>query len=109
MTEIRIGGTDDIDIMAREWDDDEPIDIFIRERFQRTEKGDLFLKLLLEIAPQNIGTRTPEDVAMYCASLARHAYSILGADISFSVVAPSQKILRRKIAKHKEKVNGDRS
>ena len=79
MTEIRIGGTDDIDIMAREWSEDEPIDIFIRERFQRTEKGDLILKLLLEVAPQNIGTRTPEDVAMYCASLARHACCLLYA------------------------------
>lgn len=109
MTEIRIGGTDNIDIMACEWDDDEPIDISIRERLRKTEQGNLFIALLLNVAPQNIGTCTPEDIAKYCASLAQHAYSILEASDSFAVVAPSQKVLRRKIAKHREKVNGDRS
>jgi hypothetical protein len=109
MTEIRIGGTDNIDIMAREWSEDEPIDIFIHERLRRTEQGDLFFKLLVAAAPQNIGTCTPEDVARYCEQLARHAYAVLEASEGFAVAEPSQKVLRRKIDKHKEKVNGDRS
>ena len=111
MTENRIGGTDNIDIMAREWDDDEPIDISIRERLRKTEQGNLFIALLLNVAPQNIGTCTPEDIAKYCEQLARHAYAVLEASDSFAVAEPSQKVLRSKIAKHKhkEKVNGDRS
>jgi len=107
MEEVRIGGTKTLDIVARQWADEDQIDCFIKERRLLTPQGQIFEDLLMRVAPYAIGKVPPDQVILYCKALSAMARETL-MEVPMSIPTPSQDALRRKIAKHKEKANGNR-
>lgn len=106
--EVRIGGSKTIDIVARQWSDEDRIDCFISDRRLRTPQGELFERLIIEVAPHAIGRVTPDQIVLFCRALSAMTEETL-AEVPMSIPTPSQATLRRKIAKHKEKTNGNLS
>lgn len=109
MEEVRIGGSKTMDVIARQLADEDRIDCFINDRLIRTPQGELFEVLLMKVAPQCIGKHTPTEIVAFCEELAEKACFELAANHSLTFSEPSQATLRRKIAKHKEKANGNHS
>lgn len=105
MEEVRIGGSRAVDIVARQWADEDQIDCFLRERRLLTPQGELFERLLAQVAPHAIGKATPDQIILFCMVLSRQARDAM-MEVPMSIPIPSQDTLRRKIAKHKEKANG---
>lgn len=106
--EVRIGGTKALDIIARQWDGEGQIDYIVKDRRTMTPQGHIFEDLLMRVAPYAVGKVPPDQVILYCKALSAMAQETL-AEVPMSIPTPSQDVLRRKIAKHKEKTNGNAS
>lgn len=106
--EFRIGGTKTMDLIARQWESEGQIDYVVKERRTMTPQGQIFEDLLMRVAPEAIGKLSVEDIVEFCRVLSYQARDVM-MEAPMSVPIPSQDVLRRKIAKHKEKTNGNAS
>lgn len=105
--EVRMRLSKSLNLIAKQWSDGNHIDCFIDDRRLKTPQGELFERLIIEVAPYAIGKVPPDQIVLFCKSLSAMAQEAL-AEVPMSIPAPSQATLRRKIAKHKEKTNGSR-
>lgn len=106
--EIIIRLSKSLNLHAKQWGEEDRIDCFIGDRRLKTPQGELFERLIVEVAPHAIGRVTPDQIVLFCRGLSAMAQETL-AEVPMSIPTPSQATLRRKIAKHKEKTNGNLS
>ena len=97
-----------MDLIARQWESEGQIDYVVKERRTMTPQGQIFEDLLMRVAPEAVGKLTVLDIIAFCYELSREAREVM-MEAPMSVPIPSQDVLRRKIAKHKEKINGNAS
>ena len=106
--EVRMRLSKSLNLIVKQWSDGDHIDCFIDDRRLKTPQGELFERLIIEVAPHAIGKVPPDQIVLFCRALSAMAQETL-AEVPMSIPTPSQATLRRKIAKHKEKTNGSLS
>lgn len=106
--EVRMRLSKSLNLIVRQWSDEDHIDCFINDRRLKTPQGELFERLIIEVAPHAAGKVPPDQIILFCKALSAMAQETL-AEVPMSIPTPSQDALRRKIAKHKEKTNGSLS